>query len=59
MAHAFSKILTDEGIPALYKGFLPICVRVLADTHHLDVCVCVHDVRVPRCYAISVEGAEK
>ena len=41
MAHAFSKILTEEGVPALYKGFLPICVRVLADPHHLDVCACV------------------
>lgn len=29
MAHAFSKILTEEGVPALYKGFLPICVRKL------------------------------
>eukprot|EP00434_Breviolum_minutum_P016937 symbB.v1.2.014941.t1/scaffold1102.1/size137770/7 len=29
MVHAFSRILMDEGVTALYKGFLPICVRKL------------------------------
>ncbi|CAJ1382908.1 unnamed protein product [Effrenium voratum] len=29
MVHAFSRILVDEGAAALYKGFLPICVRKL------------------------------
>ncbi|CAJ1430110.1 unnamed protein product, partial [Effrenium voratum] len=30
MVHAFSRILVDEGAAALYKGFLPICVRCSA-----------------------------
>jgi len=29
MFHAFSRILFDEGVGALYKGFLPICIRKL------------------------------